>query len=235
MGRELKRVPLDFKWPIDKLWKGYINPTKSKTCECCSGEGLNPQTKQLSEDWYDFADTGRRWCDNITEIEVAALVKSRRLMDFTHTFTSGEGWKEKEPAYVPTPEEVNRWNAGPGMGHDAINRWICVKARATHLGIYGKCRECKGTGTTWDNRRVKHLHMNWKEFDPPKGKGYQLWSTTTEGHPMSPVFSSLHDLCNYLVDYDISVFGYNGTTYENWYNMLDDGFVSHREGNAVFI
>lgn len=26
MGRELKRVPLDFDWPIRKVWEGYINP-----------------------------------------------------------------------------------------------------------------------------------------------------------------------------------------------------------------
>ena len=28
-------------------------------------------------------------------------------------------------------------------GHDAINRWICVKARAKHLGIYGHCEHCE--------------------------------------------------------------------------------------------
>jgi hypothetical protein len=26
MGRELKRVPLDFDCPLNKVWKGYINP-----------------------------------------------------------------------------------------------------------------------------------------------------------------------------------------------------------------
>lgn len=30
---------------------------------------------------------------------------------------------------------------------------------------------------------------------PPKGDGYQLWETTSEGKPMSPVFATLDELC----------------------------------------
>ena len=26
MGRELKRVPLDFDWPLNKPWEGFVNP-----------------------------------------------------------------------------------------------------------------------------------------------------------------------------------------------------------------
>lgn len=26
MGRELKRVPLDFDWPLNERWKGYVSP-----------------------------------------------------------------------------------------------------------------------------------------------------------------------------------------------------------------
>lgn len=39
---------------------------ESHKCESCDGSGLNPETKQISDDWYDFANTGRRWCENIT-------------------------------------------------------------------------------------------------------------------------------------------------------------------------
>lgn len=34
MGRTLKRVPLNFKWPIDKIWKGYINPYSKFRLDC---------------------------------------------------------------------------------------------------------------------------------------------------------------------------------------------------------
>lgn len=37
MGRELKRVALDFQWPLDKIWKGYLNPFHKKCPWCESG------------------------------------------------------------------------------------------------------------------------------------------------------------------------------------------------------
>ena len=32
---------------------------------------------------------------------------------------------------------------------------------------------------------------------PPKGEGFQLWETTTEGSPVSPVFETLDELCEW--------------------------------------
>ena len=38
MGRELRRVPLDFNWPLNKVWEGFCNPhglpcpEDNKTC-----------------------------------------------------------------------------------------------------------------------------------------------------------------------------------------------------------
>ena len=43
-------------------------------CEECEGSGLNKETKQLSDDWYDFDRTGRKWSNNITQNEVDALI-----------------------------------------------------------------------------------------------------------------------------------------------------------------
>lgn len=54
MGRELKRVPLDFNWPIDQLWKGFINPYRYQVCKSCGETGLNPATKKLNDDWYSL-------------------------------------------------------------------------------------------------------------------------------------------------------------------------------------
>lgn len=35
MGRELKRVPLNFDWPINKIWYGYLMGTCLEDCESC--------------------------------------------------------------------------------------------------------------------------------------------------------------------------------------------------------
>jgi len=92
MGREIRRVPLDFSWPVDRVWDGYLMPDdlRPDTCSRCDGTGYNDATRAIREDFYDFARTGRRWCDAITQDEVAALVRRGRLMDFTHRAASPE-------------------------------------------------------------------------------------------------------------------------------------------------
>jgi hypothetical protein len=34
MGREIKRVALDFDWPLDEIWHGYLNPHYAESREC---------------------------------------------------------------------------------------------------------------------------------------------------------------------------------------------------------
>ncbi|MBP4137437.1 hypothetical protein [Flavobacterium geliluteum] len=244
MGRELKRVPLDFNWPSNQVWKGFINPFRSQECKSCDGCGLNPATKKLQDEWYasdnpKWVDlpNGRRyndngWSNHITEIEIAALIKERRLGDFTSVFKSGEGWVKKDPEYIPTPDEVNEWNR-TGMGHDSINRWICVEARAKHLGIYGKCEFCEGEGEIWQSEEIKKMHDDWKDFEPPTGEGFQLWETTSEGGPNSPVFKTLDELCEWCGD-NATTFGSSKATKEQWKSMLKD-FVHHQSGNMIFL
>lgn len=57
MGRELKRVVLDFKWPENKVWEGYLNPhyAKSQKCPECGGSGLSPEARHLKDQWYGNA------------------------------------------------------------------------------------------------------------------------------------------------------------------------------------
>jgi len=202
MGRELKRVALDFNWPLKMIWKGYINPYHSQECSSCNGSGLNPKTKQISDDWYDFANTDHRWCDTITQDEVDALIEHKRLLDFTHEWTKENGHQPKVPTPAVTAEMVNKWNSGRGMGHDAINSSICVETRARRLGVYGLCMFCNGEGEIWASEKIKDLEENWHEdekYEPPTGEGWQLWETVSEGSPISPVFPIEELFVEYLV------------------------------------
>ena len=55
MGRELKRVPLNFDWPIGTTWTGYINPHyTAKECQACGGDGLSADGKRLKDLWYGY-------------------------------------------------------------------------------------------------------------------------------------------------------------------------------------
>lgn len=57
MGREVKRVALDFDWPLEKVWGGYRNPFYSQCIDCpdCGGTGSSPEARRLSDLWYGNA------------------------------------------------------------------------------------------------------------------------------------------------------------------------------------
>lgn len=55
MGRELKRVALDFKWELDKVWAGFVNPWYQfkEKCPACEN-GYSPEAKHLNDLWYGY-------------------------------------------------------------------------------------------------------------------------------------------------------------------------------------
>lgn len=220
MGREIKRVALDFDYPINKMiWKGYYNPYTALKCGVCEGTGYSPEYRKLEDDWYGFDRPQNRWCNDITQDEVQALVDAGRLMDFTHDFTEN-GWQKKDPEYVPTAKEVNEWSKQL-FGHDAINRWICCKTRAKRIGIENiECDCCKGDGVLWADEKYKKLSEEWQPIEPPAGEGYQLWSTTSEGTPMSPVFDAPDKLAKWLADNSASTFGSGTATFQQWFDFI---------------
>lgn len=85
MGRELRRVPLDFQWPLHQPWRGYLNPfgDASKECPHCRGYGYSPEGKRLYDQWYGQArfrpqDRGSRpW----TADDAPVLAMARRNVE----------------------------------------------------------------------------------------------------------------------------------------------------------
>lgn len=71
-------------------------------------------------------------------------------------------------------------------------------------------------------------------YEPPTGDGYQLWETTSEGSPVSPVFADFDELCEWCEDY-ATTFADFKTTKEEWAKMLSEDNVYHKQGNAIFI
>lgn len=197
MGREIKRVPLDFAWPLSMPWKGYVSPYCAQECKACDSSGYNPETKKISDDWYDLGGNDTRWCHNITQDEVKALIEAGRLYDFTHRWTKDNGWQKIDPQPEVTAVAINAWSRGH-FGHDAINRGICVETRARRLEVYGLCYLCKGEGDIWFSDEIRELSENWEGYDPPAGDGWQVWETVSDGSPISPVFVSSDELTIWL-------------------------------------
>ena len=261
MGRILKRVPLDFKWPINQVWKGYVNPYRSQECKACERTGLNTETKKIYDEWYNFDNAvyeqnpyreNARYnvnahSNNITEIEVEALVRGGRLSDLLDAWYRFDDekntwikcdtsvpykertWVECEQPKFPTPEEVNRWNM-MGMGHDSLNAHICTEARAKELGVYGECECCNGEGEIWFSDEIKKLAEDWERVGPPTGEGFQMWENTSEGSPQSPVFETFDELCEWCAE-NASIFGTNNfVTKEKWVNCLSDDILINDDG-----
>lgn len=220
MGRELKRVPLDFSWSIDKVWSGYLNPHYKKCPDCENGstaarERLSDLVSLLMLSGSDsLGGKNHPYFDSMQQfIYGFNSIPSKDMIELTEGLAG---------------RKIDR------IGHDASDRWRATAKIIKAAGLpkkWGTCKTCKGESI---DPAVKRKYNSWKQSDPPKGDGYQLWTTTNEGAPISPVFSTLESLCEYAQD-NCSTFGYNKTSKKNWMEMLDDGFVVHQEGNMLFI
>ena len=142
----------EFEWTLDDL-NEVVNfyfeiHRESEGCPDCSGDGYNPETGQISDDFYDFDNTGHKWAHTITQDELDVLWEKGRLFQ----------WKEK-----PTIEAVNQSNH-----HDAINRGILIETRTRRLGVYGLCETCGGDGSVYVEPSC-HLALVLWVIHPRKG------------------------------------------------------------------
>lgn len=83
------------------------------------------------------------------------------------------------------------------------------------------CPVCKGEPET-------ETDPDWEKEEPPLGDGFQLWTTTSEGSPISPVFETLEELCAWC-ETNATTFADFRASKERWFEMLNDGLVSHKE------
>ena len=230
MGREIRRVPIDFAWPVNTIWEGFLMPERlwAKKCGMCDGSGFNPASKAIYDAWYNFGGPPFSGiCYNLEQADVDALVEAGRLMDFTHTWTRGKGWERRADGYLPTAAEVNAW-ARTGMGHDSINCSIAVNARAKRLGVHGVCPICDGDGSVYPSPAIKAEAEAWQATNPPTGEGWQLWETVTEGSPISPVFESAEALARWISQYQ-------DMAYHHALAFVNEGWAPSLIGSGGFL
>lgn len=249
MSREVRRVSLDFDWPLKQVWTGYLTPEDlhEEKCAPCDGDGGSEFARHQHARWYGYvpfdpSETGSvrltpktpavrafaernvstspeyyghdeiaivreatrlcglwngMWSHHLHQDDVDALVADGRLMDFTHTWTRGQGWEPIVPSPAVTAEQVNEWSLR-GFGHDSINCWVAVRAACGRAGQPETCADCAGHGSRERYEGQRAAAEAWKPTEPPTGEGWQLWETTSEGSPTSPVFADPEELAQWM-------------------------------------
>lgn len=167
----------DAKWVSDS-WYQHSSPFASETArgreitDCLRSFSLaTPSQEPLRQQSFPSAETlakygsefrafcekmrtQKEWRCDITQDEVDALWKESRLRcDF----------KTK-----PTATQVNNWASGKCMGHDAINRGICIEARLERFSMPKTCPTCDGHGITYTEDKP-HVSLVLWWLHPRKG------------------------------------------------------------------
>lgn len=206
MSRELKRVPMDFDWPMKKTWHGFINP-HWVNCPQCEGTGATSASRRLGDlvglimlSGEDAArEKGHPYFHHMPGLHGPCGAPSKDMTELTI------GLAGREPGF---------------FGHDGCDRWSAVKKIKTAAGVsedWGTCTICGGEGIDPAHQKA---YEAWEDFEPPTGDGYQMWETTSEGSPISPVMESPDDLAHWLADNNASAFGSDTASYDQWLAMI---------------
>lgn len=141
------------------------------------GHGAFPDEATLAKYGPEFRafceamrDGDGEWCHDITQDEVDALLESRRLRDLAREWVVGDDgqgrWVRNDKKI--TAAEVNEWSRGRGLGHDGINRSICIETRLKRFGIPKTCPACQGYGDQFTEPAARLALVLWW-LHPRKG------------------------------------------------------------------
>ena len=205
MGRDIKRVPMDFDWEIGKKWDGYLNPYYVE-CPDCKGCGATTALNRLND-----------------LVNLIMLSGSDSLRGSNHPyFYNMEGLYHGDDG-CPGKEmaELTQGLSGrksSGFGHDSCDRYTAVKKIINAAGLseeWGWCKKCNGDGI---HPEYKERYETWEEHHPPIGEGWQMWETISEGSPISPVFKTPEELATWMSNADNG--RWCGGRYEAWIETI---------------
>jgi hypothetical protein len=204
--RTVKRVPSDFDWPLNEPWQGYVNP-HDRACDVCAGSGATAGAQAL-----------------------------RRLSDLMMFMCREAAKTQSNPEHRPHPSlrqlgitqpdqltgelvELMAGLAGRSaspFGHDSVDAWQATRKLVAAAGLradsWGICLACGGEG---QDPATKTAAEAWQDYEPPSGPCWQLWETTSEGSPISPVFDSPEKLAKWAAK-NSCLFAGLKATYEDW-------------------
>lgn len=210
MSRTIKRVPLNFTWPMDKTWEGYEEPESlhGHPCRSCNASG------QTHFGW---------WLQNFSYVmgmladDVGYQEQGKRIHPWLVEFPRHHGhWEypvQDDPHSGPGRFVIDRpspdareffaklTGKDPG-GHSRDHHYAVMLKLLEITGMDASCPDCAGKGSTEKYPGQRAEAEAWEPSEPPQGEGWQLWETVSSGSPISPVFATADDLAGWMSDPD---------------------------------
>lgn len=197
MGREVRRVPFDFDWPLNKIWEGFVNPHYKK-CENCDGRSVLPEHTALERIVQLIMVAGEDSLCRPPDYQGHPTLVLNGRRRWPHPYLIEAGINDPGASF----HQLSNGLAGRDpefMGYDAVGRWAAMKKILQVAGLpedWGVCPVCKGEGM---DPAVTEVYEAWEPTPPPAGQGWQLWETVSEGSPVSPVFKTEAAFIAYLI------------------------------------
>ncbi|BAD58834.1 hypothetical protein [Nocardia farcinica] len=246
MSREVRRVPLDFNWPLNKVWSGYLTPEKfhETRCQDCYGRGSTPARQwveriglmldQLIRDLDDQAGgkAMHPWLANDPYPPVNRdNVLSRRgwMVEYEVVRPSADIVEFAQELVKDDEYERNRTIK---RGPFAQNQYAITNGLLRRAGMpekWGWCATCNGHGSVEAYEGQRAEAEAWEPTEPPEGDGWQLWETVSEGSPITPVFATREG----LVDHLCSPAYRRPLTRDEAEGLVDAGWVPSGIGNSL--
>jgi hypothetical protein len=209
MSRQVRRVPLDFDWPMNKVWEGYLLPERlhSDRCPDCSG-GMTAAGEWLF-----------KLCTRIDMLaeDIGAQRRGRPMHPYlaqdqdpaTTRFVFGPGGATEYPKLLRPSQDILELVAGlsgetpehltsPMRGMSTGTFKTVIKAAGLDPTVWAICPTCDGHSGVERFPGQRAEAEAWEPTGPPTGEGWQLWETTSDGSPISPVFPTADGLTTWM-------------------------------------
>lgn len=223
MSREVKRVPIEFDWPLNKEWEGYLLPDRLKGTHCpdCDGSGQThfgwwlqslgyligmlatdvrdqEQGKPMHPYFSEVPNPHGHWeyARGLTWVQGHELTQPERR-DSRSRFVIDRPGRDALTffaALTGEPEEKLGYMFGGVDVH-----YVAMRKLLERAGTDVSCKRCEGHGTLEAYEGQRADEEAWERSEPPAGDGWQLWEGVSAGSPITPVFATPEALAHHMV------------------------------------
>lgn len=225
MGRELKRVPLNFSWPMNTVWKGFLNDVTYRPCpspSCVNGGTAEAHALECFARYFAIAATNsvERPVDFAPLKRGQAVIRNKNgyQQNYPHPYLTEMGIQDVGPGFKDLLEKLIGTPFKPGFGgYDSHDVYWALLKKLELPERWSVCGFCDGHSIHPDDYAA---YDAWKATEPPTGDGYQIWETVSEGSPISPVFDTPEKLARWMASPAHKWETDRGTTYESWLKFI---------------